>query len=140
MDLVRSFNDGVAGKVFLLSTKAGGAGLNLIGANRLILFDPDWYESLCGASKSLRSTTADHATTGAHGAMRGASQEPSQRSTGNGASLARRPDEESIRLSTRHHRLRGREGARGFDQCDLLLADRSEWPLLKLPRLMPTAW
>lgn len=44
MDLVRSFNDGV-GKVFLLSTKAGGAGLNLIGANRLILFDPDWYGS-----------------------------------------------------------------------------------------------
>mmetsp|Transcript_7727 Transcript_7727/g.12495 ORF Transcript_7727/g.12495 Transcript_7727/m.12495 type:complete len:909 (-) Transcript_7727:77-2803(-) len=28
--------------VFLLSSKAGGCGLNLIGANRLILFDPDW--------------------------------------------------------------------------------------------------
>lgn len=28
--------------VFLLSAKAGGVGLNLIGANRLILFDPDW--------------------------------------------------------------------------------------------------
>ena len=28
--------------VFLLSAKAGGAGLNLIGANRLVLFDPDW--------------------------------------------------------------------------------------------------
>ncbi|KAG5503416.1 hypothetical protein JKF63_05555 [Porcisia hertigi] len=28
--------------VFLLSSKAGGVGLNLIGANRLILFDPDW--------------------------------------------------------------------------------------------------
>jgi len=27
---------------FLLSSKAGGVGLNLIGANRLILFDPDW--------------------------------------------------------------------------------------------------
>jgi len=28
--------------VFLLSAKAGGVGLNLIGGNRLILFDPDW--------------------------------------------------------------------------------------------------
>lgn len=28
--------------VFLLSSKAGGCGINLIGANRLILFDPDW--------------------------------------------------------------------------------------------------
>ena len=26
----------------MLSTKAGGAGLNLIGANRLILYDSDW--------------------------------------------------------------------------------------------------
>lgn len=29
--------------IFLLSTKAGGVGLNLIGANRLILFDSDWF-------------------------------------------------------------------------------------------------
>lgn len=28
--------------VFLLSAKAGGVGLNLIGASRLILFDSDW--------------------------------------------------------------------------------------------------
>ncbi|KZV88421.1 hypothetical protein EXIGLDRAFT_839211 [Exidia glandulosa HHB12029] len=41
--LVDQFND-PNGKefVFLLSSKAGGCGINLIGANRLILFDPDW--------------------------------------------------------------------------------------------------
>ncbi|WFC99495.1 helicase [Malassezia yamatoensis] len=31
--------------VFLLSSKSGGVGLNLIGANRLILFDSDWNPS-----------------------------------------------------------------------------------------------
>lgn len=41
-DIVRRFNAGSLGNVFLLSAKAGGVGLNLIGANRLILFDPDW--------------------------------------------------------------------------------------------------
>jgi DNA repair and recombination protein RAD54 and RAD54-like protein len=41
--LVDKFND-LEGEefVFLLSSKAGGCGLNLIGANRLVLFDPDW--------------------------------------------------------------------------------------------------
>lgn len=28
--------------VFLLSSKAGGVGLNLIGASRLVLYDLDW--------------------------------------------------------------------------------------------------
>lgn len=39
--IVDRFND-PEGKefVFLLSSKAGGCGINLIGANRLILFDP----------------------------------------------------------------------------------------------------
>lgn len=40
--LVQSFNAGRGGDVFLLSCKAGGVGLNLIGANRLVLFDSDW--------------------------------------------------------------------------------------------------
>jgi len=39
--LVDRFNDPDGAEfVFLLSSKAGGCGLNLIGANRLILFDP----------------------------------------------------------------------------------------------------
>lgn len=41
--LVQAFNDFSQRQfVFLLSSKAGGCGLNLIGGNRLILFDPDW--------------------------------------------------------------------------------------------------
>ncbi|KAF2760128.1 DNA repair protein, SNF2 family [Pseudovirgaria hyperparasitica] len=41
--LVDKFNDPAGAEfVFLLSSKAGGCGLNLIGANRLVLFDPDW--------------------------------------------------------------------------------------------------
>lgn len=41
--MVDQFND-PEGKefIFLLSSKAGGCGINLIGANRLVLFDPDW--------------------------------------------------------------------------------------------------
>ncbi|QDZ25380.1 SNF2-like helicase [Chloropicon primus] len=43
MRLVNQFNDPTQDQfVFLLSSKAGGCGLNLVGANRLILFDPDW--------------------------------------------------------------------------------------------------
>ncbi|KAJ6395975.1 hypothetical protein OIU77_021096 [Salix suchowensis] len=41
--LVNHFNDPSKDQfVFLLSSKAGGCGLNLIGGNRLVLFDPDW--------------------------------------------------------------------------------------------------
>ena len=41
--LVAAFNDPESSDyVFMLSSKAGGCGLNLIGANRLVMFDPDW--------------------------------------------------------------------------------------------------
>lgn len=41
--LVKAFNDPLDRQfVFLLSSKAGGCGLNLVGGNRLVLFDPDW--------------------------------------------------------------------------------------------------
>lgn len=41
--LVKRFNDPAEDQfVFLLSSKAGGCGLNLVGGNRLILFDMSW--------------------------------------------------------------------------------------------------
>ncbi|KAL9937012.1 hypothetical protein V8E36_004247 [Tilletia maclaganii] len=47
MDIVNDFNRQSATKcfAFLLSAKSGGVGLNLIGANRLILLDSDWNPS-----------------------------------------------------------------------------------------------
>ncbi|KAE8190615.1 hypothetical protein A4X06_0g5040 [Tilletia controversa] len=47
MDIVNDFNRQTASKcfAFLLSAKSGGVGLNLIGANRLILLDSDWNPS-----------------------------------------------------------------------------------------------
>lgn len=46
--IVTSFNKQSfeASSIFLLSSKAGGVGLNLIGASRLILFDNDWNPSV----------------------------------------------------------------------------------------------
>jgi len=45
--LVDRFNDPEGPEfIFLLSSKAGGCGINLIGANRLILFDPGTHLSL----------------------------------------------------------------------------------------------
>lgn len=41
VDLVRDFNNGKS-KVFLISLKAGGTGLNLTGADTVIHFDPWW--------------------------------------------------------------------------------------------------
>ncbi|XP_063684196.1 DNA repair and recombination protein RAD54-like isoform X1 [Bolinopsis microptera] len=43
MKIVDKFNDPDSKDfLFMLSSKAGGCGLNLIGANRLVMFDPDW--------------------------------------------------------------------------------------------------
>lgn len=39
--MVEGFNHGKT-NVFLLTTKVGGVGVNLIGADRVIIFEPDW--------------------------------------------------------------------------------------------------
>jgi DNA repair and recombination RAD54-like protein len=54
MKMVQDFNDPSSSLIaFLLSSKAGGCGLNLIGGNRLVLFDPDWNPAgtLCVLSR-----------------------------------------------------------------------------------------
>lgn len=43
--LVDSFNQDVSFHVFLLTTRVGGLGVNLTGADRVIIFDPDWNPS-----------------------------------------------------------------------------------------------
>ncbi|KAF7729838.1 hypothetical protein EC973_003572 [Apophysomyces ossiformis] len=45
MSLVNEFNLKNEVYVFLLTTKVGGLGLNLTGADRVILYDPDWNPS-----------------------------------------------------------------------------------------------
>lgn len=44
-DLVDEFNNNPDIHVFLLTTKVGGLGVNLTGANRVIIYDPDWNPS-----------------------------------------------------------------------------------------------
>lgn len=43
--LVDEFNNTASIDLFLLTTRVGGLGINLTGANRVIIFDPDWNPS-----------------------------------------------------------------------------------------------
>ncbi|CCG84055.1 protein of unknown function [Taphrina deformans PYCC 5710] len=43
--LVDDFNNNTSIDVFLLTTRVGGLGVNLTGADRVIIFDPDWNPS-----------------------------------------------------------------------------------------------
>ncbi|KAK9467337.1 SNF2 family N-terminal domain-containing protein [Lipomyces arxii] len=44
-ELVDEFNNNKNIDVFLLTTRVGGLGINLTGADRVIIFDPDWNPS-----------------------------------------------------------------------------------------------
>uniref|UniRef100_A0A7N6FDU1 DNA excision repair protein ERCC-6 n=1 Tax=Anabas testudineus TaxID=64144 RepID=A0A7N6FDU1_ANATE len=43
--LIARYNEDKSIFIFLLTTKVGGLGVNLTGANRVIIFDPDWNPS-----------------------------------------------------------------------------------------------
>jgi len=43
--VVEKFNNDKSIFIFLLTTRVGGLGINLIGADRVIIFDPDWNPS-----------------------------------------------------------------------------------------------
>lgn len=43
--LIDRFNDDESMFIMLLTTRTGGVGVNLTGADRVILFDPDWNPS-----------------------------------------------------------------------------------------------
>lgn len=43
--LIEEFNANEEVFIFLLTTRVGGVGVNLIGANRIIIYDPDWNPS-----------------------------------------------------------------------------------------------
>ncbi|XP_019188435.1 PREDICTED: protein CHROMATIN REMODELING 8 [Ipomoea nil] len=45
MALIDEFNNTVEIFIFILTTRVGGLGTNLTGANRVIIFDPDWNPS-----------------------------------------------------------------------------------------------
>lgn len=43
--LIDKFNKDESVFIFLLTTKVGGVGINLIGADRILIYDPDWNPS-----------------------------------------------------------------------------------------------
>lgn len=45
MSLVDRFNCTRSVYIFLLTTKVGGLGVNLTGADRVVIYDPDWNPS-----------------------------------------------------------------------------------------------
>lgn len=58
--MVDRFNDPHSGDfLFMLSSKAGGCGLNLIGANRLFMYDIDWLVCIVGLKPRPKANVSE---------------------------------------------------------------------------------
>ncbi|OMH84396.1 DNA repair protein rhp26 [Zancudomyces culisetae] len=65
--LVDTFNNDPTVKIFLLTTRVGGLGLNLASANTVIMYDPDWNPAVDSQAKhrALRISAIDQNNGGA---------------------------------------------------------------------------
>ena len=61
-NLIKDFNSNPDRFVFLLTTKVGGIGVNLIGASRVIIYDPDWNP--CTDIQGLLCQSRGHSAVG----------------------------------------------------------------------------